>query len=133
LKVKPGTIHAIVGPNGSGKTSLLNVVSGFYRQERGSVSVSGRQLARGRAAASIRRGIARTFQTPQVLPALTGLENVALGCHTTGRTTILEGLLPLPNVRREFGRFGERATACMTLVGLGPAAAEGRCGTLPFA
>ncbi len=133
LKVKPGTIHAVVGPNGSGKTSLLNVVSGFYRQERGTVVMGGRELARGRAAASIRRGIARTFQTPQVLPALTGLENVALGCHTTGRTTILEGLLPLPNVRREFAGFGERAKACMALVGLGPTAAEGPCGTLPFA
>lgn len=133
IKVKPGTIHAIVGPNGSGKTSLLNVVSGFYRQERGSVTMGGRELARGRAAASIRRGIARTFQTPQILPALTGLENVALGCHTTGRTTILEGMLPLPNVRREFAEFRERAKACMTLVGLGPAAAEGPCGTLPFA
>jgi ABC-type branched-subunit amino acid transport system ATPase component len=133
LKVKPGTIHAVVGPNGSGKTSLLNVISGFYRQERGTVVMGGREVARGRAAASIRRGIARTFQTPQILPALTGLDNVALGCHTTGRTTILEGLLPLPNVRREFAGFSERAKACMTLVGLGPAAAESPCGTLPFA
>jgi branched-chain amino acid transport system permease protein len=133
ITVRQGTIHAIVGPNGSGKTSLLNVISGFYRQEGGSVVVDGHEVRRGRAAASIRHGIARTFQTPQVLQRHTGLANVELGCHTNGRSTIVEGLLPLPNVRREARLFTERSKACIALVGLGVAQAEAPCSTLPFA
>ena len=133
VKVRAGTIHAIVGPNGSGKTSLLNVISGFYRQELGTVSIDGRAVRRGRAATSIRRGIARTFQTPQILAEMTGLENVELGCHTNGRSTIIESFLPLPNVRREVRAFAERSKACMELVGLGASAAEAPCAMLPFA
>jgi len=133
IKIRPGTIHAIIGPNGSGKTTLLNVISGFYRQDRGSVFVSGRRLRRGRASASIRHGIARTFQTPQVLPALSALENVMLGAHSRGRVTIIEGMVPLPHVRREHRRFEEKARACIELVGLGPGTARMACGQLPFA
>ncbi len=133
VSVREGTIHAIVGPNGSGKTSLLNVISGFYRQEAGEVLVGGRAVRRGRAASSIRHGIARTFQTPQMLRALTGLQNVELGCHTNGRATILESFLPLPNVRREVRGFTERSKACIALVGLGVPSAEAPASVLPFA
>jgi ABC-type branched-subunit amino acid transport system ATPase component/ABC-type branched-subunit amino acid transport system permease subunit len=133
VRVRPGTIHGVIGPNGSGKTTLLNVISGFYRQERGTVRTFGRTIRRGRASASIRQGIARTFQTPQMLPALTGLENVMLGCHARGRVTMVDGMLPLPHVWRERKRFERTARACIELVGLGPEAAATPVGALPFA
>jgi ABC-type branched-subunit amino acid transport system ATPase component len=133
LSVKPGTIHAVIGPNGSGKTTLLNVISGFYRQDRGTVRTFGRTIRKGRSAGAIRVGIARTFQTPQMLYALTGLENVMLGCHARGRVSMIEGMLPLPHVWRERKRFEQRARACIQLVGLGQAAAATPVGALPFA
>ncbi len=133
VQVRRGTIHAIIGPNGSGKTTLLNVVSGFYRPDRGSMKCFGRTLPPGRASRSIRRGVARTFQVPQMLPALTGLENVMLGCHSGGKVTMVDGLLPLPHVRRERRRFEARARACIELVGLGEKEMRAACGQLPFA
>ena len=44
MKVREGTITALIGPNGAGKTTLFNVVTGFYRGERGSVTFEGRQV-----------------------------------------------------------------------------------------
>jgi ABC-type branched-subunit amino acid transport system ATPase component len=133
VTVKPGTIHAIIGPNGSGKTSLLNVISGFYRQEQGSVTSAGTRLRPGRASSSIRHGIARTFQTPQMLAGMSALDNVALGAHSRGRVTILEALFPFPHVRSEWRRFEDKAKACIALVGLGPEVAAAPCAALPFA
>ncbi len=133
VQVAPATVHAIIGPNGSGKTTLLNIMSGFYRQDAGWIAAFGRRLPRGRPYRAVRFGIARTFQTQQVLPQLTVLENVMLGCHSRGRVTLLDGLLPLPHVRAERRRFHEVALALLDLVGIGRAAASVPCGRLPFA
>jgi branched-chain amino acid transport system permease protein len=133
VQVRPGTIHAIIGPNGSGKTTLLNIMSGFYRQDAGTIQVLGRPMRRGASARAIRYGIARTFQTQQVLPQLSVLENVMLGCHARGRVTLLDGMLPLPYVRGEERRARERALALLDVVGLGRAVAAQPCSLLPFA
>lgn len=133
VRIKTGMVHAIIGPNGSGKTTLLNIMSGFYCQDAGQVRIAGRGFPRGAAARAIRYGMARTFQTQQLLPQLSVLENVMLGCHAWGRVTILEGMLPLPHVRRERRRFRETALACLDLVGLGRQTADLPCGQLPFA
>ncbi len=133
LRVRPGTVHAVIGPNGSGKTTLLNIASGFYRQDAGQIRVFGRRVARGRPYRAIRHGLARTFQTQQLLPELTVLENVMLGCHARGRVSMLDGMLPLPHVRRERRRFHATALDCLDLVGLGRGIAETPAGLLPFA
>jgi ABC-type branched-subunit amino acid transport system ATPase component len=75
LEVRPGEVVGLVGPNGSGKTTLLNAVSGLVRA-RGDVRVSGERVALGRPGAIINHGVFRTYQTPQVDPVLTCLENV---------------------------------------------------------
>ncbi|HZQ34497.1 MAG TPA: branched-chain amino acid ABC transporter ATP-binding protein/permease, partial [Dehalococcoidia bacterium] len=133
LRVRPGTVHAVIGPNGSGKTTLLNIASGFYRQDAGQIRVFGRRLARGRPYRAIRHGLARTFQTQQLLPELSVLENVMLGCHARGHVWMLDGMLPLPHVRHERRRFERTARDCLDLVGLGSAIAETPAGLLPFA
>jgi branched-chain amino acid transport system permease protein len=133
LRVRTGTIHAVIGPNGSGKTTLLNIMSGFYRQNAGDVQVFGKQLPRGGSTRAIRLGMARTFQMQQVLPQLSVLENVMLGCHPWGQVTFLDGMLPLPHVWQERRRFRATALACLDLVGLGRGVADLPCGQLPFA
>lgn len=133
LRVRPGTVHAVIGPNGSGKTTLLNIASGFYRQDAGQIRVFGRRIARGRPYRAIRHGLARTFQTQQLLPELSVLENVMLGCHARGHAWMLDGMLPLPHVRGERRRFEQTARDCLELVGLGRAIAGTPAGLLPFA
>src|SRR3546814_931196 len=78
LHVQEGTIHAIIGPNGAGKSTLLNVLTGRLRPDAGSVEFDGRSLL-GRPPHEINQlGIARVFQTPEIYPEMTLVENVAI-------------------------------------------------------
>ena len=79
LVVTRGTIHSLIGPNGAGKTTLVNLVSGFYRPDRGAIVFRGERV-QGRAPVEIaRRGLVRTFQTPQLFDDLSVIENVMVG------------------------------------------------------
>ncbi|MDQ1606070.1 MAG: branched-chain amino acid transport system ATP-binding protein livF, partial [Microbacteriaceae bacterium] len=71
IHVEPGMAHGLVGPNGSGKTTTLNLLSGFLRSSDGSVSVGDNPLKRGKAYLAARAGLSRTFQTPKLVPGST--------------------------------------------------------------
>ena len=71
LEFRPGEISGIIGPNGAGKTTLANVLTGTIAADSGSVSLSDREISTLTAHGISRAGIARTFQTPQLPPALT--------------------------------------------------------------
>lgn len=76
LQVREGETHAIIGPNGAGKSTLLNVCVGRLKPDRGSVTFDGEVLT-GKEPHEINQlGVARVFQTPEVFPDLTVLENV---------------------------------------------------------
>ena len=77
LSVRQGEIVGLVGPNGSGKTSLFNLISGVYRPQRGALLFDGRSLAGLRRDEVARRGIGRTFQIPRPFGDLTVRENIA--------------------------------------------------------
>ncbi|MBL4908081.1 MAG: ABC transporter ATP-binding protein [Sneathiella sp.] len=78
LHVEKGTTHAIIGPNGAGKSTLLNVCVGRLKPDAGSVIFDGMELT-GRAPHEIAQiGVARVFQTPEIFPEMTLLENVML-------------------------------------------------------
>jgi branched-chain amino acid transport system ATP-binding protein len=79
LDVAEGETVALIGPNGSGKTSLLNCVSGLYACGAGTISFEGRSLLGLAPHAVARRGIARTFQNLRLFGSLTVLDNVLVG------------------------------------------------------
>ncbi len=76
LDVRQGETHAIIGPNGAGKSTLLNVCVGRLKPDRGAVVFDG-EILTGKAPHEINQlGVARVFQTPEVFPDLTVLQNV---------------------------------------------------------
>jgi branched-chain amino acid transport system ATP-binding protein len=78
MSVREGGITALIGPNGAGKTTLFNVLTGFYRGDRGSVSFDGQQIL-GQAPYEIaRRGMVRTFQITKALAAMPVIDNMML-------------------------------------------------------
>ncbi|HXC37520.1 MAG TPA: branched-chain amino acid ABC transporter ATP-binding protein/permease [Burkholderiales bacterium] len=79
LVVKVGEIHGLVGANGSGKTSLLNVLSGFSRLDAGSLHVDGVDITRLSPHRIARLGIGRTFQTPRIFGNMSLWENIQIG------------------------------------------------------
>ncbi len=76
LRVRAGARHALIGPNGTGKTTLLNAISGWLRPQRGEIRFRGAALL-GRSPHGIARlGIARASQIPTGFPRLTAREHL---------------------------------------------------------
>ncbi|MQA84751.1 MAG: ATP-binding cassette domain-containing protein [Streptosporangiales bacterium] len=78
FRVPPGTIVGLIGPNGSGKTTTLNLLNGVLRPDAGSITVDGVELAGRSSREFVRRGITRTFQTTRVFSTVTALENLLI-------------------------------------------------------
>jgi branched-chain amino acid transport system permease protein len=74
--IREGEVFGIIGPNGSGKTTVLNLISGVYEPDRGQILFLGRSLAHKAPEEIARAGIARTFQLVRIYPALTCLDHV---------------------------------------------------------
>jgi ABC-type branched-subunit amino acid transport system ATPase component len=119
LDVKPGEVHGLIGPNGSGKTTLLNLVSGYYAINTGRIALGDQDLTRATVQQRARLGLARTFQTPKLLPALSVLDNAMLGGWLEVRAGFLETAVAAPRPRREEAAIRARAAAMLQGVGLG--------------
>ena len=74
--VPEGTIFGLLGPNGSGKTTVFNLIAGVFRPDRGHVHFAGRRITGFAPSARAALGVARTFQLVRTLPNLTTLDNV---------------------------------------------------------
>jgi neutral amino acid transport system ATP-binding protein len=72
------SITALIGPNGAGKTTLFNVVTGFYRPDRGRISYEGRSIQGKRPYTIARTGMVRTFQITKALAAMPVIDNMML-------------------------------------------------------
>jgi branched-chain amino acid transport system ATP-binding protein len=79
LAVRRGEIVGLLGPNGSGKTTVLNLISGMLRPDSGSIYLAGRQIAGLPTHRIAHLGLARTFQLVRVLDGMSCAENVKAG------------------------------------------------------
>lgn len=77
--LKRGEILGLIGPNGSGKTTALNLISGAIQADSGEIKLDGKPIALTPAHRIAQRGVARTFQLVRVLPGSSCLENVIAG------------------------------------------------------
>jgi len=82
LAIRPSEVRGLIGPNGSGKTTTVNLLSGLYRADAGEIRLSGERIDRLRPHEITARGVARTFQTPKLFGSMTVLENVELPALT---------------------------------------------------
>jgi len=131
MTVREGEIHALIGPNGSGKTTTLNVVSGLYRATSGSVRFRGEELTQLPPHTIAARGITRTFQNIRLFAKLSVLENVLIGRHTRLRTNFFSALVPNAMTSKEEEDARERALELLRFVGLADRA-NARAGSLAY-
>ncbi len=115
IDVRRGGVHALIGPNGSGKTTTLNVLSGLYKATSGKVMLDGTDITdkppHQRAAA----GLGRTFQNIRLFRSMTALENVIVGAERPGNTLTGKG---------DEEALTARAMSALTFVGLAARANE---------
>ena len=119
--VGAGQLHGLIGANGAGKTTLLNALTGLVSLHEGEVVFEGNQLASPerhiRRSGLIGLGVARTFQTPVVVPDLSALDNVLLGLHAAGRGGIVRHALRTRGAAREEADGRRRSLEALGVVG----------------
>jgi len=91
VRVKTGERVSLIGSNGAGKTTFVNMITGYVRADSGSIALGGTDISRMNPRQITRMGVARSFQIPQLYPSMTVLENmlVALACHENRLSTWL--------------------------------------------
>src|SRR3569832_2122918 len=115
IAAKRGGVHALIGPNGSGKTTTLNVLSGLYEATAGKVLLDGTDVTHMPPHLRTAAGLGRTFQNIRLFRSMTALENVVIGAERPGNT--LTG-------KADDEALTARAMSALTFVGLGPRANE---------
>lgn len=121
LQVQRGQTVAIIGPNGSGKTTTLNLITGTLRPNQGEILINGRAMTARHPEQVAASGVFRTFQNGRVFGNLTVAENIEVGAHLSMAAhrpfrrhndnpwlawlpmlaEVFTALVPLPAVRRE--------------------------------
>jgi branched-chain amino acid transport system permease protein len=118
LDIHTGEVHGLIGPNGSGKTTTLNVISGYYTPQEGTVIQDGADFTKEGAHTRAGHHIARTFQTPRLIGESSVLENVMIGGNVDASGTFVESLLALPRHWKDEAHLRENAMTALTIVGL---------------
>jgi branched-chain amino acid transport system ATP-binding protein len=124
-----GQILGLIGPNGAGKSTMFNLISGVLPATRGEVKLLGIPVAGLSAPQIARLGLARTFQHVKLLPAMSVLDNVAIGAHLRGSAGMLRASFRLE--RQEEARLLAAAWIQLERVGLARHAFE-PAGSLPL-
>jgi branched-chain amino acid transport system ATP-binding protein/sulfate-transporting ATPase len=115
LQVNPNEIVGLIGPNGSGKTTFFNVLTGIYRADAGSIAFDGRDITNMPPPGVYRAGIARTFQRSRLSLPLSIFDNVMIGNHKRLNQGLWFNLIKRRDFRREFDESLEAARALVAV------------------
>ncbi|NPV86092.1 MAG: branched-chain amino acid ABC transporter ATP-binding protein/permease [Anaerolineae bacterium] len=132
LDVYEGELVGLIGPNGSGKTTVFNLISGYYPVSGGTITYRGEDLTKKAPTAIVLGGISRTFQNIRLFSSMTVLQNVTTALHDASNYSLLEAFVQWPwTVRATEERLKETAMELLKLVEL-EEYADRVANTLPY-
>ena len=118
IEVERGEIVGIIGPNGAGKTTLLNAISGLVPLNKGQILLDGSSISGQKPHRIAAAGLARTFQTSQLFPGMTVLENMMVGLHLNSHTGLFSAGFGTPKARAEERELADRAMEALRFVSM---------------
>jgi len=116
FELRAGEILGLIGPNGAGKSTMFNLVTGVLPLTEGEIAFRGERIDALPSRRIVERGIARTFQHVHLRPAMSAVENVAIGAHLRARKGFVSAALRLD--RDEEARLLFEAKRQLKRVGL---------------
>ena len=119
LTVPEGVIFGVIGPNGAGKTTFFNAITGLVSTSSGTISFGGEDITKLPTYRRARMGMRRTFQSVQLLPQLTVLENVLIGLHDHIRENLLLSVLRPSGRSPEEEEAQQRVIDTLRFLGIG--------------
>jgi branched-chain amino acid transport system ATP-binding protein len=131
LELEKGDLVGLIGPNGSGKTTAFNVITGVYQPTSGNVELDGREISKLRPDQVTALGIARTFQNIRLFSNMSVLDNVKVAHHLRLKSSSIAAGLNLPGYTAEERRITEESMAMLETVGLAHVARE-KAVSLPY-
>lgn len=118
MALQPRQITALVGPNGCGKTTAFNLITGFLKPQGGRIAFKGRDITNIAAHRLPQIGIARSWQDVRVFQNMTVLDNVLLACQDQGGERLSRLFFTPRRVRRQERRNRRKAFHYLHMVGL---------------
>ena len=116
--IDENSIVALVGPNGSGKTTAFNLISGFLKPDRGKIFLAGKDITFLNPFRIAWLGIGRTFQNIRLFPQISVLDNVMLGLSYETGERFATALLQTKRMKREEADNVKKADELLEFVGL---------------
>ena len=118
LIARKGQVTGLIGPNGSGKTTTMNIITGLYPADSGVVLLDGLDISKFRSYRIANLGVARTFQNIRLLPDESVLENVLLGAHRHQNANLVDVLLRLPRLAHSERKARAQCEQLLSTVGI---------------
>lgn len=115
MTVHEGEILGLLGPNGSGKTTFFNVLTGLYKASSGSISLDGENILGKTPQEIYRSGVARTFQRSRLSLSLTVFDNIVIGDYQHMQHGLIFNLLRRKAFRTEYDAYVEKVKALLEI------------------
>jgi branched-chain amino acid transport system ATP-binding protein len=118
FRQEEGEIMGIIGSNGSGKTTMFNMITGFLKPTSGAIKFCGEDITSYKAHDIVYKGISRTFQLTSILPDLTVEDNVLYGLYSDIHTSFLSGVFASKTYKTQEKAARERVDRALELLKL---------------
>ena len=115
MSVREGEVLGLIGPNGSGKTTFFNVLTGLYKASGGRIVYRGEDVIGKTPQDIYRGGVARTFQRSRLSLSLTVFDNIVIGDYQHMRHGLVFNLLRRRAFRAEYEAYVEKVTALLEI------------------
>jgi ABC-type branched-subunit amino acid transport system ATPase component len=115
LKIARGEVLGLLGPNGSGKTTFFNVLTGLYKASAGAITFDGRNVIGQTPQEIYRSGVARTFQRSRLSLALTVFDNIAIGDYQHMQHGLVFNLFRRKAFRAEYDAYVGKVEALLNI------------------
>ena len=129
--VPEGVIYGLIGPNGSGKTTSFNLVTGIYTPTQGKILFQGQDIVGMKPYKIVQRGIARTFQNLRIFSNMSVMDNIRVARHFTTKAGVFSSFLRLPGFLKEQDEVIDETMALLKLMNL-DARAKSLAKNLPY-
>lgn len=122
--IPQGVIYGLIGPNGSGKTTTFNLITGIYTPTEGKVFFQEKDITGIKPYKIVQTGVARTFQNLRIFSNLTALDNIRIARHFNTRSGLVSSVLRLPSFMKEERQVKKESQELLELMHLSNRANE---------